>query len=410
MIFRKLPLFVALTAVFAVSLHPAQAQTNGVISPVGNGINGNVSLGVFNPADDSDTFTISTAGVMSDGTTSFTGTNVTGSDGTSRWVFDFSNFTLPASDIITVAANDPKAITILSKSNLDVEGTINVNGNNATSGISGVSGGADGGAGGSGGTTTAAGSNGAGSGGGHGGPAGSTNKVGGGGGGFGGNGGNAGLGTFASGAAGSGGASYGSTTSPLVNDLQGGSGGGGGGASTTPGGGGGGGGAIELGAYKTLTLGAASTINADGGTGVGKGNNGPSGGGGSGGGILIYGVNVAINSGATLNAIGGTGGAATATSSFSAGGSGGGGEIGIYYYFQTTGSGLTENVAGGASSTGKGNLAGEAGFIGTAISPTYDPQLAIPEPASYAACFGGLALLAVVARRRKGLKTCTASV
>jgi hypothetical protein len=425
MIFRKLPQFAFFAAAFAGGLANVHGQTNAVISPVGNGINfglgANVSQGAFNPANNSDTITISKTGLMtdSDDTLGSGGSGIQGfldssaADGTTRYVFDFTNFTLPSSDIINITGGSGSdAITILSKGSLDVEGTINDSGSTPATGSSsnqGAVGGAGGGAGGSGGTSSGtAGSAGAGTGGGKGGAATATLE-GGGGGGFGGAGGNSGQ----SGNIALGGAAYDTATPPLLNSLQGGSGGGGGGPNGTKnGGGGGGGGALELGATGTLTLGAASTINANGGEGFSEGTSGSSGGGGSGGGILIYAVNVTVASGAVLNASGNVGGSSSGTTTFyNGGGGGGGGDIGIYYYFQTTGSGLTEDVAGGAGGTAHTSAKdGVAGAIGIFVAPTYEPLLAIPEASSYATCLGGAVLLTAVVRRRKKPGTCQASL
>jgi hypothetical protein len=112
----------------------------------------------------------------------------------------------------------------------------------------------------------------------------------------------------------------------------GGGGGGGNGAPNGPGGhdGGAGGGALRIISPTTISLGASSSIAANGAPGVDSNDSAGAGGGGSGGSIVLVSSQVTIAGGFHLSASGGIAGASSGGSGAGAGGAGGGGLITIY--------------------------------------------------------------------------------
>ncbi|MFN7929941.1 MAG: putative Ig domain-containing protein [Blastocatellia bacterium] len=235
-------------------------------------------------------------------------------------VFTFDSINIPANVTVQGLRNaNSRPIALLSKGNITIDGTVNVNGGaggdptpdniGGAGGAAGPGGGGGGGGGsfdggtpGTGGVGFVSGNNGTGGGG----NGGSVSPNGGGvgatdygtGGAFGGNG--YGGSTFR------GGTAYGD----LAVSLQGGSGGSGGGAtsggalSQRGAGGGGGGGAVEIGAITGITI--SGSVQANGGGGGAESNR--SGGGGAGGGIFLHGAAVTFSNLGGLSARGGPGG------------------------------------------------------------------------------------------------------
>jgi hypothetical protein len=218
-------------------------------------------------------------------------------------VFNYTTITIPNTVIITYLANAANTpLTILASGDVQISGTIHLDGQNGnTSGFGGI-GGPGGGRGGNAGVNFTPGTSGDGPGGGKGGlvtagPPQSCSNGGGGGGGF-----------QVPGAGALGGVAYG--TRNLI-PLIGGSGGGGGcGANLTVGtGAGGGGGALLLASSTSITFGSGAHFTANGGIGGGKTTQDGGGGGGSGGAIRF--VSNAISGSVSLEVNGGNGGGVT---------------------------------------------------------------------------------------------------
>ncbi|MFI4911224.1 MAG: beta strand repeat-containing protein [Sedimentisphaeraceae bacterium JB056] len=295
------------------------------------------------------------------------GTNVDGNVAGSIATFYFGDLDIQSGSTVTVTGVNP--LILRASGNVDIDGTIDVSGNDSTSGGTGAAGVLGGSSGGNGGAANSGlGANGSGSGGG---TASTADWNAGGGGGFGGLG---GQGAYNASYGGAGGSTYGNLT---VSTLQGGSGGAGGGGNAGGGGAGGaGGGAIKIDADGDITI--TGTINATGGDG---GYNTVisyrSGAGGSGGAIVLESASdVVINANALLNVDGGDGGVSYKPGC--GGGGGGGGRIAIIAdtlivngVSQSTGtlSGLSQlsstGGAGGEASTYEASRRGSAGSAGT---------------------------------------------
>jgi regulation of enolase protein 1 (concanavalin A-like superfamily) len=269
-------------------------------------------------------------------------------------VFQFNSIEIPAGTVVRGIGSRP--LILRSNTDIDIAGTVHVNGSNATPTAPSCQaftlspGGAGGGGGGSGVVGPGLGLPGGGLGGGQ--PGGQTHPNGAGGAGYGGNGGSGGGSN-----AGASGSSYGD----LALSLQGGSGGGG--ASTNSSScqgasGGGGGGALMLFANNNINILSTGRVLANGGNGaisdVGAS------GAGSGGGIVLRGC--LVNNAGIVQAIGGNGGEGGCCGG---GGGGGGGRVLIYNINVITG---TVSVTGGLGGTGGGN--GQNGSTGSAISTT----------------------------------------
>jgi len=289
-------------------------------------------------------------------------------------VFVFSSITVPAGT--TVRGIGSRPLMLVSLGPVQIDGTVHVDGSNATptapycQARTTSPGGAGGGAGGLGiAPSPGPGQPGQGPGGGGGGPQGSAGA---GGGGFGGAGGTGGSG---SGTPGAGGAAYGDLTAT----LQGGSGGGGAGtpfSGCQGASGGGGGGALLISSAATLTVSASGVVSANGGNGAFSDAGGS--GAGSGGGIVLRAPAVA-NAG-TVRANGGTGG----PGGFAGGGGAGGGGR-ILVVGSASGAGAYQ-VNGGSTSTGNsgGGAAGSVGVASTSgngglfVTKTDGSAIAVP--------------------------------
>ncbi len=224
-------------------------------------------------------------------------------------VFNFTTVTIPANIVVTFPINvrNPP-VTILATGDVTINGTINLNGGDASNSVPGA-GGPGGFDGAQGGLAYQSGKNGGGPGGGRGGAARTNASFGGG------NGGGAGYflaggtggTTEVSAPGGSGGIVYGNEK---IFPAIGGSGGGGGGGTTLYGSGDGGGGGGSLVVASSGAIAINGIIVADGGKGsspvVGCANCGGGGGGGSGGSIRLLANTISGNG--TLSAVGGTGG------------------------------------------------------------------------------------------------------
>ncbi len=270
-------------------------------------------------------------------------------DGVAIYVFD--SITVPAGTGVIGVGSRPLAL--LSKSSVQIEGTISVSGTSAVLFNGGPFGGGAGGFAGGAGPAFAQNGNGPGAG-----LRGTLNThSGGGGAGFGGAGGNGG--TSFSGVGGAGGPAYGD----LSIALQGGSGGATGNTASGPGcvsGGGGGGGGVLIFGATNVTVAASGAIHANGGNGN-VGCNGASGGG-SGGAILV--VSPLFTHFGALEATGGHGGIGSCCG---AGGGGGGGRITIASSAAGTG---TYSVAGGLdNAAGAPPHAPTSVFFGTDGAP-----------------------------------------
>jgi hypothetical protein len=317
-------------------------------STVGLNPNDYASLGVFDPADplasivfNTDTLTVTGFGVNGTTVTNTIPTAIGGSGSYQIAVFTFDSFDLDAGQTITAVGSRPFAI--LSLSDIEIGGVVNVSANGRIAGPGGGNGGAvvpaipsgtTGSAGQSapGSTTTFLGG------------AGGFKQVNfsplrsGGGGGFGGAGG---------GNASDSGVRGGAVNGDLLVGIQGGGGGGGGRNLNNTIGyeGGGGGGGIEFGALGSITVEAGGAVIADGADGANPTSI-NSAGGGAGGGILMHAVDVIVSG--TLSARGGDAGA---SNDFSHSGGGGGGRILLAHdqngAFSTAGA--TIDVAGGVS-------------------------------------------------------------
>jgi uncharacterized repeat protein (TIGR01451 family) len=278
-------------------------------------------------------------------------------------VFTFSSITVPAGATIRGVGSRPLAL--LSQSGVQINGTVQANGSNATATAPSCQantlspGGAGGGAGGRG--TIAnpgAGSPGSGPGGGGGGPAGTAGS---GGGGYGG----------AGGAGGSGGGAGGAAYGDLTTTFQGGSGGGGAGTNSGDGcqgasGGGGGGGLLISALWGGITISSTGVVSANGGSGA-LSDTGASAGG-SGGAVVLRAPNITNNGAARAN--GGGGGAGGCCGG---GGGGGGGRILVAGSMGGPG---TLSVAGGGGGGGSG--AGGSGNAGSSVPRAFDTTCNLP--------------------------------
>ncbi|HBG08218.1 MAG: hypothetical protein A2075_13335 [Geobacteraceae bacterium GWC2_58_44] len=223
-------------------------------------------------------------------------------------VFNFTTVTIPAGVTVTFAKNAQNTpVTMLATGDVTINGTINVNGADASYIIPGIPG-PGGFYGGAGALILKTGNRGEGPGGGNGGaprPDASDAAGGGGGGSFGGAGSN-GV-TFREGypAGGSAGSVYGNER---ILPLIGGAGGGGAGGSSSyiGGAGGGGGGAILIASNGTITIDGSITANGGAGASSENASYGSGGGGGSGGGIRLVAQTIAGNG--TISSTGGSGG------------------------------------------------------------------------------------------------------
>jgi hypothetical protein len=312
-------------------------------STVGLDPNDYASLGVFDPADplasivfNTDTLTVTGFASIGATETKMIPVAIGGSGSYQIAVFTFDSFDLDAGQTITAVGSRPFAI--LSLSDIEIGGVVNVSANGRIAGPGGGNGGAISG-------TTATGGSSA--------PGSTTTFLGGaggfkqvnfsplrsgGGGGFGGAGG---------GNASDSGVRGGAVNGDLLVGIQGGGGGGGGRNLNNTIGyeGGGGGGGIEFGALGSITVEVGGAVYADGADGANPTSI-NSAGGGAGGGILMHAVDVIVNG--TLTARGGDAGA---SSDFSHSGGGGGGRILLAHdqngAFSTAGA--TIDVAGGVS-------------------------------------------------------------
>lgn len=296
-------------------------------------------------------------------------------------VFTFDAISIPASMTI-ISSPGQKSIAFLSKSNITVDGLINIGGSAGLQGPGGAL--KSGTAGPGGGDDRGRGGEGSGWG---------SSVGGGGGGGYGGTGGRGGEKPSAGGSHYYGGS--GSNFGNLATTLLGGGNGGTGGhvlANIYYGaGGGGGGGAIELGAIGAVTI-AGQGVLASGGNG-GRGDQTVSqpaggGGGGAGGGVLVHGDSVAFLS--SIDVRGGAGGRSV-DDSRAGGGGGGGGRVYVEYLSSLSGEGNV--LLSGGTGSGDG-LSGASGVL-----------VAVPEPSTYALALVGLAFGGCSMWRRRKKKS-----